>query len=470
MTAAVRQPRKGVGSREPRALLGNRLGLMFVVSAALGALSLLILGGPSAPGANSWLVWGRQISDLQQVDLSIGPSWKPLPVVISIPFQVLSPQGAALFWIWLVRACAVLCITLTVLLVAPRYGRIAAVASAALPWAVESWNQAWISGESEPVFVACLLGSFLLIRVGRTPLAFWLAVLAGLLRPEAWVLIAGIGILWALRDRWVAVLTSAVGAAVLAAAWFFLPWAMGNDPMQASSRAKTVSVYPDTGIWDGGLSYLPWLAVVLVPLGFVAAWVNRDRLLMAFGGLSLLYCLQVVAGELLLGYSGASRYYVPVVFGLLVMAGPGVWLILRLIPRGRFNDAISVLLAASVILSVASESGTVKSKIDEYRGYQAAVGSAAKAFNEAGGLGSFKGCRPFGASPYFQRILARKLEVSLGDVKQRVIAPTVAFDPGSPMLLPPVVWPPTAKGELLATTGQGWKIRRYGRPALCEAP
>jgi hypothetical protein len=404
------------------------------------------------------------------VNLSIGPSWKPLPVVISIPFQVLSPQGAALFWMWLVRACAIFCIALTFLLVSPRYGRVAASAAAALPWAVESWNQAWIAGESESIFVACLLGSFLLIRTGRTPLAFWLAVVAGLLRPEAWVLIAGIGILWGLRDRWVAVLTSAAGAAVLATAWFLMPLAMGNDPMQASSRAKTVSAYPDTGLWDGGLSYLPWLALVLVPLGFVAARVNRDRLLMALGAFSLFYGFQVVAGELLLGYSGASRYYVPVLFGLLVMAGPGLWLILRSIPGGRLNDVIGVLLVASVILSVASESGPAKSKINEYRSYQASVGSAVKAFNDAGGLGTFKGCQPFGASAYFQRVLARKLEVSLNDVKQRVIAPTVAFDPGSPMLLPPSVWPPTAKGELLATTAQGWKIRRYGRPELCEAP
>src|SRR6187401_3469079 len=68
---------------------------------ALSALSLLAQFEPLYD-AWAWLVWGREIPDLA-LDTTAGPSWKPLPVMIT---TLLSPAGAAApaLWLFVVRA------------------------------------------------------------------------------------------------------------------------------------------------------------------------------------------------------------------------------------------------------------------------------------------------------------------------------------------------------------------------------
>src|SRR3954454_23551615 len=66
----------------------------------LAALSFLV---PSAPTYDpwAWIIWGREIVhlDLSTVD---GPSWKPLPVLFTIPFSLFGGLAPDL-WVFVAR-------------------------------------------------------------------------------------------------------------------------------------------------------------------------------------------------------------------------------------------------------------------------------------------------------------------------------------------------------------------------------
>src|SRR4051812_50058448 len=63
-----------------------RAGLAAVVAACF-ALGLLSLAAPTTPTYDpwAWLIWGREILHLS-LDTRFGPSWKPLPVLITTVF------------------------------------------------------------------------------------------------------------------------------------------------------------------------------------------------------------------------------------------------------------------------------------------------------------------------------------------------------------------------------------------------
>ena len=64
--------------------------------AGIAALSLL---APFEPLYDpwAWLVWGRELAALD-LDTGAGPSWKPLPVLVT---TLLSPAGGAAPELWL---------------------------------------------------------------------------------------------------------------------------------------------------------------------------------------------------------------------------------------------------------------------------------------------------------------------------------------------------------------------------------
>jgi hypothetical protein len=61
-----------------------------------GALSLLVLPAGVGSDAWAWLVWGRELIGLE-LDPTNGPSWKPLPVVLTTPLALLG-DAAPLAW------------------------------------------------------------------------------------------------------------------------------------------------------------------------------------------------------------------------------------------------------------------------------------------------------------------------------------------------------------------------------------
>ncbi|MBA3327150.1 MAG: hypothetical protein H0T43_02465, partial [Solirubrobacterales bacterium] len=84
--------------------------------AALVAACLALAGAslalPYEPvyDAWAWLVWGRELAGLG-LDLSAGPSWKPLPVLVTTPLAAAGDAAPAL-WLVVARAGWLLAIVL----------------------------------------------------------------------------------------------------------------------------------------------------------------------------------------------------------------------------------------------------------------------------------------------------------------------------------------------------------------------
>src|SRR5205085_2717465 len=83
------------------ALSVPRVAVRYRVALAVLAVTALTFLIPSAPTYDpwAWIEWGREILhlDLSTVD---GPSWKPLPVLLTTPFALLGglAPGLCLFW------------------------------------------------------------------------------------------------------------------------------------------------------------------------------------------------------------------------------------------------------------------------------------------------------------------------------------------------------------------------------------
>src|SRR5690349_20478516 len=80
---------------------------------ALAAASLLL---PSEPSYDplAWLIWGRELAHLQ-LDTAGGPSWKPLPVLVTAllaPFGKVDHELPATLWMLVARTGAALALAM----------------------------------------------------------------------------------------------------------------------------------------------------------------------------------------------------------------------------------------------------------------------------------------------------------------------------------------------------------------------
>jgi hypothetical protein len=308
-------------------------------SLLLAALSLLL---PSAPTYDpwAWIVWGREIT---QGDLltTAGPSWKPLPVLLTTPFA-LAGDAAPDLWLVVARAGFVAAVPLTFELARRLGGGIPGGAAAAAAVALAPWfarNAAL--GNSEPLLVALVLGAVLRALDGHHRSAFALAVAGGLLRPEMWPFLGLYGA-WLMWRRHLSPLV-VVGAGAATVALWTLPelWGSG-DALRAITRAQepnpdaaTFSENPALTILKNAFGMVPWP----VEAGLVAAAAllvaRRDRRIAALvlGALGWLAIVAVMTDSG--GFSGNTRYLIPPVVLLVVLAGAGAgWAVQHLPARG----------------------------------------------------------------------------------------------------------------------------------------
>src|SRR4051812_31789753 len=215
----------------PRVAVRHRVALAVL---GLTALSFLL---PAAPTYDpwAWIIWGREIMhlDLSTVD---GPSWKPLPVLLTTPFSLFGGLAPDL-WLFVARAGAIAGVVMLFRL-GRRFGGITAGVAAAVPYALASWTiRNGALGNSEGLLVALALGAVERHLEGRRGTAFALALGAALLRPEAWPFFGlyGLWLLWrepSLR-RWVV-----LAFAALPALWLLPEWWGSGDLLRAAHRAQ----------------------------------------------------------------------------------------------------------------------------------------------------------------------------------------------------------------------------------------
>jgi hypothetical protein len=303
----------------------RRLAAAATVCIALAAGSLA-LGHEPVYDAWAWLVWGRELTGLG-LDLSSGPSWKPLPVALAVPLSATGGLAPDL-WLVLVRAAWLLALLLAGELawsLAPARGRGARIVAAAfaagslalLADPVTTWSRQAAAGMSEPLLVALVLGALRAQLGGRSRPALALAALAALVRPEVWPLLAVYGA-WRWRAEPASRPLLVAVALGLPALWFGPGLLAPGDALGSAERAQR----------DGGgpLEVLARAAALPLaaawPLALVAV-AGRDRRLLALAAGAVGW-IAIVAAMAAAGFPGLPRFMAPAAAVVGVLGGVGL--------------------------------------------------------------------------------------------------------------------------------------------------
>jgi hypothetical protein len=300
------------------------------VAVLAGAASLAL---PATLGydAWAWTVWGRQLARLD-LATTAGPSFKPLPVLALAPLSVLG-GATPVVWMGLMRAAAVLSLLLAYRLGARLAGPLAgAVAALSLALSADLYRTALL-GSAEPVLIALTLGAADRHLAGRRDWALVLIALAGLIRPEAWVLLGAYGVyVWLREPR----LRPLVAAAVVLppALWLGLDWIGSGDPLHASSTATSATEgsaanakVPAFEVVRRAADAIIVPTLVLAAIGTSLAVRRRDRPVLSLAALALGW-IAVVAIMAEAGFTGTRRYLAAPAAALCVVAGVGLaWLL-----------------------------------------------------------------------------------------------------------------------------------------------
>jgi hypothetical protein len=436
-TAARRTP---LSRRAPRgwALAG---GACVVVA----ALSLLVSRQPTYD-PTAWLIWGREIvhGDLSTTS---GPSWKPLPMVVTVPAALLGDGGQQDVWLLVARAGAlaalVLCYRLAWRLEGPAAG---AVAAAAL-LVSSGYTTRTFRGDSEGMLVALALGAIEAHLVGRRRLAFGLLVVTALLRPEMWLFgglyglwLAGFGV--APPRRRARTLAIAAGTGVVVVAAWLVPEKIGSGRLlRAASRAlEPVAGSPATAsvsfvaTFTNAAPVLPWPLYAAGVVYVVAALRGVRRL---ERGLTL--ALAAVATALMvivalmaeIGFTGNSRYLTVPIALTGILGGAGLVRI-GSFARSRLGArpavvAVAVVAALAVAFFALAASRTAdqvqggEHESDRYAALPAAIAAA-------GGTRAVLACRPIYTEWFDVQAVARALHLhsSAVSIQPRVPGTVVA--------------------------------------------
>lgn len=310
-----------------------RWGPLLAACGGLAALSLLL---PSTPSFDpwGWLVWGREVVALD-LDTTSGPSWKPLPVLVTV---LLSPAGELAPDLWLVVARTgwlagmMLAFVAAARLAGPWAGVVACVALVLTPGVEARWIRFFFQGDSEPLLVALCLGAVLRHLDGHRSGALVLGGLAALLRPEVWPFLGLYG-LWLWRgdaSQRVAV-TAVVGAVGLL--WFGGDWLGSGSLWTGADRAQVLGAEVDrlSLVWEA-VSGLVILPVWLMAAGCVAlALRSREQLVLWLAGGALAWMGLVGAMTVVLGFAALGRFLAPSAAVLCVLAGAGAVRVVRLV-------------------------------------------------------------------------------------------------------------------------------------------
>jgi hypothetical protein len=420
-------------------------------SLVLGLLSLLL---PTAPTYDpwSWIIWGREIfeGDLSTVD---GPSWKPLPVILT---TLTAPLGdaSAQIWVAVARAGAIASLPLAYLLASRLAGPVAGVAAAVglglMPW----WIRHNGLGNSEGIMVALVFGVVLAHMEGRKGWAFALGVGAGLLRPEAWPFLGLYALYllwderrgsarrsWGSRGRgrlpWVA-----GGLATLPVLWLGPElWGSGNA-FRASDRAQNPNAdsaafadNPAVEVARNAIDMTPAVAVAGAVVAVVllvarrAPSLDAQRAAIGIAGLAAAW-IGLVAVMTVRGFSGNQRYLMVPSALLIVLGAVGiVWLARELLPR-RAPRGVVVGALAALALSAALAGPDADALPGTFRGieYQVQlVDDLETLVADAGGKEALKDCGHAYTGPFLVPQVAWRLGLHINEVDLDPEPPAVVF-------------------------------------------
>jgi hypothetical protein len=389
------------------------------VAALVGAATLIV---PATLGydAWAWTVWGRLLAHLD-LDTTAGPSFKPLPVLVLAPLSVFG-DATPVVWMGLMRASAVLSLMLAYKLGARLAGPLAgAVAALSLALSADLYRTALL-GSAEPVLIGLTLGAVDRHLAGRRDWALVLVALAGLIRPEAWVLLGAYGLhLWLDEPR----LRPLVAAAVVVppVLWLGLDWIGSGDPLHASSTATSATEgsaanasVPAFEVVRRAADAVIVPTLVLAAIGLGLAAQRRDRAVLSLAALALGW-IAVVAIMAEVGFTGTRRYLAAPAAALCVVAGVGLVWLLQAVRPGRARVALACAVSALALVPALLRAREDARMLSVARSQADQRDELRWALDRVGGRAAvLRAGRP-AINPWIQTTLAWELDVPLSRVQ-----------------------------------------------------
>lgn len=400
---------------------------LVLAALALAAVSLLAVRQPTYD-PTAWLIWGREILH-GSLSTTGGPSWKPLPMLVTIPAALLDRAAQQDVWLVVARAGGLLALALAYRLGSRLGGRAAGVLAAAGLLLSSEFVSFVLRGNSEGLLVALVLGGVEALIVRRAGLGFALMTAAALLRPELWPVVAAVG-LWLLRraprERRVAVVLglTVVGAGILAL--WLVPERLGSgDFLRAASRARepvpgspAQAAVPFLATFTNAAPVIPWPLYLggFLLVGYELGPARRTRRLSPALWITILATLQMVTVAAMAqgGFTGNSRYLAVPIALTCVLGGAGlVRAALALRPRLARRPAVAglvlaILVAAPfVVLDAVRLHDQVGTADREARYFDALPGAIAA----AGGRDAVLACGGVVTTAFDTQAVARALDV-----------------------------------------------------------
>ncbi len=430
-------------------MIANRLGAPFVIG-AVALLSLLVAFAP-AYDPWAWLVWGREVVALD-LDTEAGPSWKPLPVMITSLLTV-TGDAAPQLWLAVARAgwlaAAMLAGLLAAQLLFPRRtatalavrfaprrvrgARLAAALIAAggvllLHDEFTPWTRQFAGGLSEPLLVALVLGAIERHLALRPVQAFGLGVAAALLRPEAWPFLALYGAyLWRLDPRFRRLVGA--GGATVALLWTVPDLLGSGSVLTGADRAREATGSPPFEALEAiGRSLNLVLAGLLVAATYAVLSARqqgeRALVLLAAGALAWVGVVAVLAA---VGYAGLPRFAAAAGAIGCVLGAVGVVRMLAAIdgmravdPRRRWAIVATACLLALLGGQAAIRAAETVGDVDDALAYATRVDDLSSQVSELGAR-RLVDCGPVASTDFLtQTALAWFVEEPIDAVSIRV--------------------------------------------------
>jgi hypothetical protein len=377
---------------------------------------------PAALGydAWAWTVWGRQLAHLD-LDTTAGPSFKPLPVLVLAPLSVLGGAAPAL-WMAAMRACAAASLLLAYKLGARLAGPLAGAAAAlSLALSADLYRTALL-GSAEPALIALTLGAADRHFDGRRDHALVLVAAAGLIRPEAWVLLALYGLyVWRREPRLRPL--AAVAVVLPPALWLGLDWAGSGDPLHASATATEATEgsaahasVPALEVVRRAADAVIVPTLVLAAVGLAAAWQRRDRRVLSLAALALGW-IAVVALMAEFGFTGTRRYLAAPAAALCVVAGVGLAWLLDAVRERRARIATACAVGALALVPALLRAREEARTLSVARSQADQLAELRRAVDRAGGRAVVLRAGAPAINPWLQTALAWELRVALNGIQ-----------------------------------------------------
>jgi uncharacterized protein (DUF934 family) len=390
---------------------------------ALSVLSLLA-ARQTTYDPTAWLIWGREIV---RGDLSTtaGPSWKPLPVLVTAPASLLGDDAAQQLWLVVARAGGLAALVLAFDLARRLGGVVAGVIAAGALLVAGAFATHVFRGDSEGLLAAFGLGAVAAHLAGRRWLAFALVVATALLRPEMLLFVVGYGAWLAWHDR--RAVPVVAGAVVLIVCAWLIPEEIGSgELLRAASRARepvtdspAQAAFPFLATFTNAAPVVPW-PVYVGGVAFVLAELRRRRLSLALVLAAIATILMIVVAAMAqIGFTGNARYLTIPIALTCVLGGAG-WAMLYRMARARLSPAQTgwaVALAVAVAAPfVVADALRLRDEMHDAFNESAYFAALPDAIAHAGGRAAVLRCPTVYAAPFDTQAVAWALHVHQNQV------------------------------------------------------